>query len=78
MYMSSGRLILVERASTWFVAGTRIESSTSWPVSVVERMSAREVQAWVDYWNAPPGDDDDAIDMRELSREQLRGMFPGQ
>jgi hypothetical protein len=45
------------------------------PVSAVERMSAREVQGWVDYWQAPA--DDGAIDMATLSQEQLRGMFPG-
>jgi hypothetical protein len=49
------------------------------PVSVVESMSAREVQGWVDYWQQPAaaGDDDDAIDMATLSPKQLRSMFPG-
>jgi len=49
------------------------------PVSVVEAMSAREVQGWVDYWQQPaaPADDDDAIDMATLSPKQLRSMFPG-
>jgi hypothetical protein len=48
------------------------------PVTVIERMSRREVQAWVDYWSpAPVGDDDDALDMAGLSPQQLRSMFPG-
>jgi hypothetical protein len=46
------------------------------PISVVERMSAREVQGWVTYWQ-PRSEDDDAIDLATLSPEQLRGMFPG-
>ena len=46
------------------------------PISVVERMSAREVQGWVDLL-ATRTQDDDAIDMATLSPEQLRGMFPG-
>jgi hypothetical protein len=49
------------------------------PLTVVECMSTREVQTWVDYWNgaAAAGDDDDAIDMSTLSPQQLRSMFPG-
>jgi hypothetical protein len=51
------------------------------PVTVIERMSAREVQAWVDYWSAaaaPAVDGEpDAIELATLSREQLRTMFPG-
>jgi len=48
------------------------------PVTVVESMSAREVQGWVDYWQQPaPAEDDDAIDMATLSPKQLRSMFPG-
>lgn len=48
------------------------------PVTVIERMSAREVQAWVDYWQpAAAGDDPDALDLASLSRDQLRSMFPG-
>lgn len=48
------------------------------PVTVIERMSAREVQGWVDYWrgDAPPADAD-AFDLSTLSRDELRGMFPG-
>ena len=45
-------------------------------VTAVERMSAREVQGWVDFWHPAPAPDD-AIDLASLSREQLRGMFPG-
>jgi len=48
------------------------------PLSVVERMSTREVQGWVDYWQAAkPQEDDDAIDLATLSPAQLRTMFPG-
>ena len=49
------------------------------PISTVERMSAREVQGWVDYWaqGSQPANDADVVDMKTLSREQLRGMFPG-
>ncbi|HXD04887.1 MAG TPA: hypothetical protein VN680_02480 [Burkholderiaceae bacterium] len=50
------------------------------PIAVVEGMSAREVQAWVDYWSeapAAPATVDDAIDMSTLSKAQLRTMFPG-
>lgn len=49
------------------------------PLAVVEAMSAREVQAWVDYWQAPAAVPvaDDAIDMASLSKAQLRAMFPG-
>jgi len=46
------------------------------PITVVERMSAREVQGWVDFWGAQ-GADDGAIDMASLSQSQLRSMFPG-
>lgn len=46
------------------------------PVGVVERMSAREVQGWVDYWKAP-AEPDDAVELSTLSRDELRGMFPG-
>lgn len=49
-------------------------------VTTVERMSVREVQAWVDYWQ--PGkmennDNDGAIDLATLSPQALRSMFPG-
>jgi hypothetical protein len=49
------------------------------PLTVVESMSTREVQAWIDYWNgaATADDDDDAVDMASLSQQQLRSMFPG-
>jgi hypothetical protein len=49
------------------------------PVTVIERMSTREVQAWIDYWNEGQagGEDDDAIDMASLSEQQLRSFFPG-
>ena len=50
------------------------------PVTVIERMSTREVQAWIDYWNegqAGGDEDDDAVDMASLSQQQLRSMFPG-
>ena len=48
------------------------------PVSVIERLSARELQGWVDYWwPADAAVDDGAIDMKTLSREDLRSMFPG-
>jgi hypothetical protein len=46
------------------------------PVTVVERMSMREVQGWVDYWRGP-GEDDDALDLASLSATDLRAMFPG-
>lgn len=46
------------------------------PVRVVEAMSAREVQGWVDHWRQVEPDDD-AIDIAALSPDQLRGMFPG-
>jgi hypothetical protein len=46
-------------------------------VTAVERMSAREVQGWVDYWR-PADPDDDALDLAALSPETLRSMFPGQ
>ena len=46
------------------------------PVDVVERMSARQVQGWVDYWR-PADEDDGALDLANLSPEQLRTMFPG-
>lgn len=48
------------------------------PVTVIERMSRREVQGWMDYWQPPAaGDDDDALDLASLSQQQLRSMFPG-
>lgn len=48
------------------------------PVTTVERMSAREVQAWVDYYQQPaPQPDDDALDLSTLSPQALRSMFPG-
>jgi hypothetical protein len=51
------------------------------PVTVVEGMSLRHVQGWLDYWATPAhaaaADDDDAIDMATLSPTQLRAMFPG-
>jgi hypothetical protein len=47
-------------------------------VTTVERMSAREVQGWVDYWRTPAAAaDDDALDLASLSPETLRSMFPG-
>lgn len=46
------------------------------PVRVVERMSAREVQGWVDYWQQPAADDD-ALELSTVPREHLRAMFPG-
>ena len=47
-------------------------------VTAVEAMSARQVQGWVDYWQAAkPQEDDDAIDLATLSPAQLRTMFPG-
>jgi hypothetical protein len=49
-------------------------------VTAVEAMSARQVQGWVDYWQAAapaaPAPDD-AIDMATLSKAQLKTMFPG-
>lgn len=50
------------------------------PVDVVERMSGRQVAGWLEYWRqdpAAPAADDDAIELRTLSRDQLRAMFPG-
>jgi hypothetical protein len=50
------------------------------PITVIEAMSAREVQGWVDFWNAPAPAapvEDDAIDLATLSPAQLRTMFPG-
>ena len=51
------------------------------PVTVIERMSTREVQGWIDFWNEPQqaqaAPDDDAIDMATLSPQALRSMFPG-
>lgn len=46
------------------------------PVTTVERMSSREVQAWCAYF-APPDEDDDALDLAELSPDERRAMFPG-
>ena len=51
-------------------------------VTAVERMSVRQVQGWIDFWNAPQQvaaavPDDDAIQMATLSKHQLRSMFPG-
>lgn len=50
------------------------------PVSVIERMSAREVQGWVDYFasaRAAQAEGDDALDLQGLSPAQRRAMFPG-
>jgi hypothetical protein len=50
------------------------------PVTVIEAMSRREVQAWIDYWSEPvaaPAADDDALDLASLSKQDLRSMFPG-
>lgn len=53
-------------------------------VVAVERMSNREVQGWLTWWQppraqtpaaevAPP--DDDAVELRTLSKAELRRMF---
>jgi hypothetical protein len=47
------------------------------PVTVIERMSVREVQGWIDHWGAKPAPADDALDMSDLSPDELRTMFPG-
>jgi hypothetical protein len=48
------------------------------PVTVVEAMSPREVWAWLDYWTPQPAvEEDDAIELSSLSRDELRSMFPG-
>ena len=52
-------------------------------VTAVERMSTRQVQGWIDFWNeaqplAEAGvANDDALDMAALSKAQLRTLFPG-
>jgi hypothetical protein len=46
----------------------------------VQALSAREVDAWVRYFQAceaARGPDADALDLRSLTPEQRRAIFPG-
>ena len=55
-----------------FALGARLSMSAA----AVERLSAREIAGWVDYFSsAAPAPQDDALDVAQLSRAQLRSMF---
>jgi hypothetical protein len=57
-----------------FFVAERLQQS----VVAVERMSHREVAGWVQWFNERTGAanaPDDAIEMRTLTKQQLRRMF---
>jgi hypothetical protein len=54
-----------------FSLGARLHMSAA----QVERLSTRELVAWVEFFSAPEPEADDALDPRTLSRTQLRTMF---
>jgi hypothetical protein len=56
-----------------FALGARLHMSAA----AVERLSAREVAAWVDYFTPGAEDvvDDGVPEVRNLTRDELRAMF---
>jgi len=56
-----------------FALGARLHMSAA----AVERLSTRELVAWVDFFNegAAPAAGDDARELSTLSRAQLKAMF---
>lgn len=54
-----------------FALGARLHMSAA----AVERLSAREIAAWVDFFSPSSANDDGATDLRHLTRDELRAMF---
>jgi len=50
------------------------------PATSVEVMSVREIDGWLRFFGAQQAganDEEAAVPLEHLSRDQLRGMFPG-
>ena len=55
-----------------FALGARLHKSAA----EIERLSVREVVAWVEFFTpAASGANDDAVNVANLSRAELRAMF---
>ncbi len=55
-----------------FALGARLHKSAA----EIEALSAREIAAWVEYFSPAANDAaDGAVDVRSLTRTQLRAMF---
>jgi hypothetical protein len=58
-----------------FALGARLHKSAA----EIERLSAREIAGWLDFFTPPPGGgpaaNDDVPEVASLSKAQLRSMF---